>query len=1101
MGGLLMVLFFLANFVNAQSNCDFAGVEGLVISEVSAEGRIEIYNGSDSDLDLAEYYLYTSPAYRQIEDLALDCGATLLAPGATLAVSPLAGFDAIDGEVALYTDSNFEDPGSIISYLEYGSAGHKRAPVAVAAGIWDVNDFVAPPTATASINAVLDEAGELDFASLAPSICTPNISITNHQVEVDGGAIALADGNLSTSICVDGNADPLEVVRDGNGTGPNRDFVITDNTGLILALPEGNGPFDLDGAGVGTCEIWYLAYADGLEGKVVGNNLFSDLEGCYDLSNPITVIREAADGGAVTLANGGTNFIGCAGDIVFDVTHTTTAPNLSYWYIITDDNNDILGFANSANTNTLDLSGAPAGTCRIWGWSYRGLPDPVVGEPLSSIAPDGSCADISDDFITVYREIPDGGTITTAGGASDTTVVAGDAFVTVAHTTTAQFLSYWYIITDDNGSILGFQNSTAGNTLDLSGAPVGTCRIWGWSYRGLDDPIIGEDIATLNDDFCETISTGFVTVNRIAEDCDIVTNDITFADGTSTTTSICVDGNADPLDVIRNGGSGNNDATGWIITDAATGVILGVPASPPFDLDGAGEGTCEIWYVRYLTDGFSGLEAGNLLSDLEGCFDLSNPLQVIREIPDGGTVTLANGGTNFIGCAGDIVFDVTHTTTAPNLSYWYIITDDNNDILGFANSANTNTLDLSGAPAGTCRIWGWSYRGLPDPVVGEPLSSIAPDGSCADISDDFITVYREIPDGGTITTAGGASDTTVVAGDAFVTVAHTTTAQFLSYWYIITDDNGSILGFQNSTAGNTLDLSGAPVGTCRIWGWSYRGLDDPIIGEDIATLNDDFCETISTGFVTVIREGDDNGFEFDDVIINEVSNDGQVEIFNGTDEAIDVSNYWLCNFPTYTRLSNLTLECGSLMIQPGEYTVVSGFSAFNATDAELGLYRTNSFSSANAIVSYLEWGSSGHQRAGVAISAGIWTADFAVPAPTAAESIQTFTESGSLSWSLETPTLCENNNNTTSTNLLDNGVEINIYPNPTSDYINVELQGLTSPAVDMQVFNQAGQLVSDLHLDSGNGLNSLDLTNLPAGTYLLRVVSGNASTSHLISRF
>ena len=757
-----MVLFFLANFVNAQSNCDFAGVEGLVISEVSAEGRIEIYNGSDSDLDLAEYYLYTSPAYRQIEDLALDCGATLLAPGATLAVSPLAGFDAIDGEVALYTDSNFEDPGSIISYLEYGSAGHKRAPVAVAAGIWDVNDFVAPPTATASINAVLDDAGELDFASLAPSICTPNISITNHQVEVDGGAIALADGNLSTSICVDGNADPLEVVRDGNGTGPNRDFVITDNTGLILALPEGNGPFDLDGAGVGTCEIWYLAYADGLEGKVVGNNLFSDLEGCYDLSNPITVIREAADGGAVTLAN---------------------------------------------------------------------------------------------------------------------------------------------------------------------------------------------------------------------------------------------------------------------------------------------------------------------------------------------------GGTNFIGCAGDIVFDVTHTTTAPNLSYWYIITDDNNDILGFANSANTNTLDLSGAPAGTCRIWGWSYRGLPDPVVGEPLSSIAPDGSCADISDDFITVYREIPDGGTITTAGGASDTTVVAGDAFVTVAHTTTAQFLSYWYIITDDNGSILGFQNSTAGNTLDLSGAPVGTCRIWGWSYRGLDDPIIGEDIATLNDDFCETISTGFVTVIREGDDNGFEFNDVIINEVSNDGQVEIFNGTDEAIDVSNYWLCNFPTYTRLSNLTLECGSLMIQPGEYTVVSGFSAFNATDAELGLYRTNSFSSANAIVSYLEWGSSGHQRAGVAISAGIWTADFAVPAPTAAESIQTFTESGSLSWSLETPTLCENNNNTTSTNLLDNGVEINIYPNPTSDYINVELQGLTSPAVDMQVFNQAGQLVSDLHLDSGNGLNSLDLTNLPAGTYLLRVVSGNASTSHLISRF
>jgi len=42
------------------------------------------------------------------------------------------------------------------------------------------------------------------------------------------------------------DADPLEVVRDGNATGPNRDFVITDNNGNILALPPGDGPFDLD---------------------------------------------------------------------------------------------------------------------------------------------------------------------------------------------------------------------------------------------------------------------------------------------------------------------------------------------------------------------------------------------------------------------------------------------------------------------------------------------------------------------------------------------------------------------------------------------------------------------------------------------------------------------------------------------------------------------------------------------------------------------------------------------------------------------------------------------------------------------------------------
>ena len=53
---------------------------------------------------------------------------------------------------------------------------------------------------------------------------------------------------------------------------------------------------------------------------------------------------------------------------------------------------------------------------------------------------------------------------------------------------------------------------------------------------------------------------------------------------------------------------------------------------------------------------------------------------VYREVPDGGTVTLLDGSTSYANCAGDIVFDVTHTTTAPNLSYWYIITDDNDNI-------------------------------------------------------------------------------------------------------------------------------------------------------------------------------------------------------------------------------------------------------------------------------------------------------------------------------------------------------------------------------------------------------------------------------------
>ncbi|WP_299129763.1 T9SS type A sorting domain-containing protein, partial [uncultured Winogradskyella sp.] len=99
--------------------------------------------------------------------------------------------------------------------------------------------------------------------------------------------------------------------------------------------------------------------------------------------------------------------------------------------------------------------------------------------------------------------------------------------------------------------------------------------------------------------------------------------------GGGTTAEICSgDGTADPIDVeIVGTGVGTNN--GWLITDQATGEILGLPAAPPFDLEGAGSGVCDIWYIRY-EDGLTGLAAGNNVSDLMGCFDLSNPVSINR---------------------------------------------------------------------------------------------------------------------------------------------------------------------------------------------------------------------------------------------------------------------------------------------------------------------------------------------------------------------------------------------------------------------------------------------------------------------------------------
>ena len=77
-----------------------------------------------------------------------------------------------------------------------------------------------------------------------------------------------------------------------NRVGTNATWVITDDNGLILGTPptlaavEG---VDFDGAGSGTCLIWYLRYENDTNISTVTNA--NNLTGTFHLSNAITVTR------------------------------------------------------------------------------------------------------------------------------------------------------------------------------------------------------------------------------------------------------------------------------------------------------------------------------------------------------------------------------------------------------------------------------------------------------------------------------------------------------------------------------------------------------------------------------------------------------------------------------------------------------------------------------------------------------------------------------------------------------------------------------------------------------------------------------------------
>ena len=93
---------------------------------------------------------------------------------------------------------------------------------------------------------------------------------------------------------------------------------------------------------------------------------------------------------------------------------------------------------------------------------------------------------------------------------------------------------------------------------------------------------------------------------------------------------------------------------------------------------------------------------------------------------------------------------------------------------------------------------------------------------------------------------------------------------------------------------------------------------------------------------------------------------GEVVVANDGDAAVELDGLWLCNFPSYAQIA------GAGSVEPGATATVSLPIDVSAAAGELGLYTSDSFSSADAIEAYVEWGSADHERAPVAIEAGIW---------------------------------------------------------------------------------------------------------------------------------
>ncbi len=139
-----------------------AGMLGLY-SVMFEQPSVAIYNGTEGTIDLTGYWLVQGRKSAEIPSiqlppgayLQLDLGATFFfpIPGSLTVdgVIQVGNLDPADGEIALFSSDAFDDPASLVSYVEWGQSGHRNDDVAIAAGAWEDGWFVETTDATTAI--------------------------------------------------------------------------------------------------------------------------------------------------------------------------------------------------------------------------------------------------------------------------------------------------------------------------------------------------------------------------------------------------------------------------------------------------------------------------------------------------------------------------------------------------------------------------------------------------------------------------------------------------------------------------------------------------------------------------------------------------------------------------------------------------------------------------------------------------------------------------------------------------------------------------------------------------------------------------------------
>ncbi len=668
------------------------------------------------------------------------------------------------------------------------------------------------------------------------------------------GDISVLGGGTAYYGCV--WTTQLQLTTTSNIPGAQYFYFIVDENQTIVDIISGDGIADLTQLPAGTYNAYgYVDLGDGL--PMIGSQfdqLPDDL--CLSISqSSVTIFINEPDGGSLMggpfeFCNDdiGGDFIPANGLILTDQEGANTQ-----WIITDSEGKEILGLP--FDIYEFDFESSPPGYCLIWNLSYDGwIKNLEVGNMLSDLVGLSNlvgneeipaCFDLSNSVIVHKNRLEPG---VLAGGPF--TFCTGDGTPDILEASDVMLSTgngkyNTWVLTDVLGvNIIAV--SDALNELDFDNSGRGNCTLWNLTHdEVLTDLMPGGDFTTLIP--CSARSN-FISITKVENNGGIISGgpfEFCTGDGLQdfiTTGAITLENN-----------SGANSR--WLLADAAGTILTPIAQNyEDINLEPLTAGTCQLFHLSY--DGpITGIESGENIINIDGCYSLSNALEIIKiDCTPLVSGTVTGGPYSFCTADGqpDRLTGLMMQGADGENNTW-LITDLNGNLVDrFDNPASYDTETLT---EGEYLVYHLTYdTGLTGLDLGQNIFTQLMGKFALSTP---IALSRSNPQGGNLSAnspqifcVGDGTEDRILLEDL------TLTDNSGNNIWVVTDAQGqTILGLNENI--NAIDFDSAGNGQCLVYNLSYIGVLSGLnINERLDAIEG--CHDLSNA-ITITRNEVDGG--------------------------------------------------------------------------------------------------------------------------------------------------------------------------------------------------------------------------------------------------